>query len=220
MHVCEEDHGVHSHLPGIRHVFALLLAGLLLVEASGSAQLPKTNRDPFAAPTEQALLVFTRPRQRQASETTFRIVDQTGRCIALLENDWQVAAPLWPGTHMLMILTGTAPPTVQLLRAKVTAGKTYVVRLTPRVNVKRPVQVQVLRRADQPLEAFPSKVKERGLFEPNLRKCTEWVYWKRAKIAQRGGEAKRDWDEANDDRRDAHTIVRGDGWTAAEVSAP
>lgn len=220
MHVCEVTHSVGSRSLGIRSVFSPLLAGLLLVAAPGSAQLPKTERAPFAAPEDQALLVFSRPRRKQASETTFRIVDRGGRCIALLEDDWQAAAPLWPGTHMLMIIAGTAPPTVQLLRAKVTAGNTYVVRLSARVNVNRPVRIEVLRRGDQPLEAFPPAVKERGLFEPDLRTCTEWVFWKRSKIAQKGAQAKRAWDQASEGRRSAQTVRRGDGWTADEISAP
>lgn len=190
---------------------------LLTAPARGAADVPKTAETPYAAPAGQALLVFVRPRQRQASETAFRIVDQGGKCIALLDNGWQVAAPMWPGKHMLMVITGTAPPTVQLLHAKLTGGKTYVVRLRPRVNVKSPVRIEVVRRENQPLEAFPLDVDEQSPFQPDLRQCTEWVFWKRDKIARRGAAAKRKWDESSEARREVVTVERSDGWTAAEV---
>jgi hypothetical protein len=185
------------------------------------AQIPKSEKTPYAAPSDQALLVFSRPRQRQASEVTFRVVTHAGRCLAQLENDTQMAAALWPGTHMLMIITGSAPPTVQLLHAKVSAGKTYVVELKPRVNVKYPVKMSVMRRSEQPLEAFPSAIRDTIAAKRDLRKCTEWVSWKRPKIEPRAERAKYKWDEeASDELRAAHSLRRNDGWTAAEIYEP
>jgi hypothetical protein len=193
---------------------------VLASDLQAGAEIPKTNRAPYAAPADQALLVLRRPRQRQASEVTVRVVDEGGRCIAILQNDWQVVAPLWPGKHMLMVIAGTAPPTVQLLHARVSSGKTYLVDLRMRVNVKSPVGIEVARRSNQPLEAFPPAVRERGPFEPDLRKCTEWVSWKRPKISAKASEAKRRWDEATEEYREGHTVHRNDGWTADEVAGP
>jgi hypothetical protein len=189
----------------------------LTVPARGGADIPETVDRPYAAPAGQALLVFARPRHRQASETVFRVVDQGGKCVGLLESGWQVAAAMWPGKHVLMVIAGTAPPRVQLLHVKLSAGKTYVVRLRPRVNVKRPVRIEVIRRSDEPLEAFPSAIKERSPFTADLRKCTEWVFWKRDKIASKAGAAKREWDQSSEERRELLTVRRGDGWTADEV---
>jgi len=196
-------------------VIALLVAG-----SAAEAQIPKAVKTPYAAPSDQALVVFSRPRRRQASETTYRIVSQAGRCIAVLNDGWQMGAPMWPGKHMLMVITGTAPPTIQLLQANLSAGKTYVVNLRARVNVKSPVEIGIVRRSDQPLEAFPPAVRELLPAKPDLRKCTEWVSWKRSKIEPRADQAKRKWDEASEEHRDAHTVRRNDGWTAAEVQEP
>ena len=110
------------------------------------------------------------------------------------------------------------PPTVQLMQAKVSAGKTYVVKLRARVNVKNPVRIEVLRRADQPLGQFPQAIKEQRPFKQELRTCTEWVSWKRSKIEPKAEVAKRKWDEADDDFRAGLTVRRNDGWAAAEVA--
>lgn len=200
--------------------FGALLSALLVAASGSEAQLPKTVDTPYAAPSGQALLVFSRARRRQASEVTFRIVNQAGRCIAVLDNGWQMAAPVWPGKQMLMVVTGTAPPTIQLMQVKLSAGKMYVINLRTRVNSKSPVQIDVVRRSDQPLEAFPPSVRDLISAEPDLRQCTEWVSWKRSKIEPRAEKAKLKWDEASDEHRSAHTVRRNDGWTAAEVKKP
>ena len=200
---------------------ALVILLTAFQTAGAHAQIPKSEKAPYAAPSDQALLIFSRPRQRQASEVTFRVVTHAGRCLAQLDNDSQMAAALWPGTHMLMVVTGSAPPTVQLLHAKVSAGKTYVVELRPRVNVKYPVKISVVRRSDQPLEAFPSAIRDTIPAKRDLRKCTEWVSWKRPKIEPRAERAKYRWDEeASDELRDAQSLRRNDGWTAAEIYEP
>jgi hypothetical protein len=209
-----------SRLTRARLTVAVQVVALLSITPTAEAQIPKTVESPYAAPAGQALLVFSRPRRRQASETAYRIVTQAGRCIAVLYNGWQTAAPMWPGKHMLMVVTGTAPPTIQLVQANLSAGKTYVINLRPRVNMKSPVEISVIRRSAQPLEAFPAAVRELSPAKPNLRKCTEWVLWKRSKIELRAEQAKRKWDEATDERRDIHTVRRNDGWTAAEVPEP
>jgi len=127
---------------------------------------------------------------------------------------------MWPGKHMLMVNTGTAPPTVQLMEVRLSAGKTYVVVLRTRVNAKRPVAIKVLRRADQPLEAFPPAVRDRVPAKPDLRRCTEWISWKRGKIESRAQRVKVDWDRAGHEHRATHTVHRNDGWIAAEVYEP
>jgi hypothetical protein len=198
----------------------LLVIALLSIAAAANAQIPKTVKSPYAAPSDQALVVFSRPRRRQASEVSYRIVSQAGRCLAVLDNGWQMAATMWPGKHMVMVITGTAPPTIQLMELRLTAGKTYVVNLRSRVNMKSPVEIQIVRRSSQPLEAFPAAVRDLVPAKPDLRKCTEWVSWKRSKIESRAELAKQKWDEAADEHRDAHTVRRNDGWTAAEVQEP
>ncbi len=203
----------------VSSAFVILVTAFL--STPGSAQIPKATKTPYAAPADQALLVLSRPRHRQASEVTFRVVTHAGRCLARLDNDSQVAAALWPGKHMLMVVTGSAPPTVQLFAAKLSAGKTYVVELRPRVNVKAPVKISVIRREEQPLQAFPSAIRDTMPAKPNLRKCTEWVSWKRPKIEPRAERAKHKWDEeASDEHRAAHTVHRNDGWAATEIYEP
>jgi len=200
-----------------RHATGMLLIALLAAGHTAEAEIPKTQKSPYVAPPGQALLVFSRLRRRQASGVTYRIVSRAGRCLAVLENGSQMAAPMWPGTQMLMVITGTVPPTIQLIEVKLSTGKTYVVTLRARVNVKSPVRIDVMRRSHQPLEAFPAPVRERILAKPDLRRCTEWVSWKRSKIESRAQKAKHKWDEAADAYRDALTVHRNDGWTAAEV---
>jgi hypothetical protein len=220
---CEIDHRMTRRsirVGGALGVLVIALLLLLLPAPAANAQIPKTVESPYTPPSDQALVVFSRPRRRQPSELVYRIVSQAGRCMAVLANGWQMAAPMWPGKHMLMVVTGTAPPTVQLLQLKLSAGKTYVVSFRPRVHMKSPVRIEVLRRSDQPLEAFPAAVRELAPAKPDLRQCTEWVSWKRSKIQPRAEQVKRKWDEANEAYRDAHTVHRNDGWTAAEVQEP
>jgi hypothetical protein len=197
--------------------YVVIFACWLFAGSIAEGQIPKTQSSPYAAPADQALLVFSRPRRRQASEVTYRVVSEAGRCIAVLEDGWQAVAPLSPGTHMLMVITGTTPPTIQLLRAKLSAGKTYIVTLGARVSVKNPVKITVVRRTDQPLEAFPAAVRDLLPAKPDLRRCTEWVSWKRSKIEARALQAKQKWDEASEEHRNQHTVRRNDGWTADEV---
>lgn len=203
-----------------RRAAGMLVMALLSITAAANGQIPKAVESPYAAPSDQALVVFSRPRRRQANEVSYRVVSQAGRCLAVLANGWQMAAPMWPGKHMVMVITGTAPPTIQLMQANLSAGKTYVVNLRSRVNVKSPVAIEVVRRSDQPLEAFPPAIREAVMAKPDLRQCTEWVSWKRAKIETRAEQAKRKWDEASEEHRGAHTVHRNDGWTAVEVQAP
>lgn len=217
---CEIDHTMTWRLIRVGGALGALVIALLLLllpAPPAGAQIPITVESPYAPPSDQALVVFSRPRRRQPSELVYRIVSQAGRCMAVLYNGWQMAAPMWPGKHMLMVVTGTAPPTVQLVQLKLSAGKTYVIQFRPRVHTKSPVKIEVLRRSGQPLEAFPAAVRELGPAKPDLRSCTEWVSWKRAKIEPRAEVAKHKWDEANEEHRDAHTVRRNDGWTAVEV---
>ena len=214
---CEIGHRMRSLSRRAGLVAAFTLGALLAVSSGAGAQIPKTVEHPYVAPSDQALLVFSRPRRRQASEVEVRVVNQGGRCLAFLKNDWHMAAPMWPGKHMLMVVTGSAPPAVQLMQVKLSAGKTYVVKLRTRVSSKNPIEIVVVRRADQPLEAFPPEVRALVPAKPDLRKCTEWVSWKSGKIESRAERVKHDWDQASDEHLDAHTVRRNDGWTAAEV---
>ncbi len=211
---------MRSVRPKTQQFIAVVLLCGVGAPFSSRAQIPKTVDEPYAAPPDRAVVVFTRPRHRQASETPFRVIDQSGRCISLLENGWQTATPVWPGKRMLMVVAGSAQPTVQLVEAKLGAGKTYVVKLRARVNVKSPVDIEVIRRSKQPLEAFPPTIKEQSPFAQDLRRCTEWVRWKQTKIEPKAEKAKLRWDEATEEYRDEHTIRRNDGWTAAEVAGP
>jgi hypothetical protein len=201
------------------HLLGVLVVTLGGTAAPAGAQIPQV-ADPYVAPPDQALVVFSRARRRQASNVTIRVVNPAGRCVAELDNGWQMAAPLWPGSHMLMLITGEAPPTVQLMEVKVAAGKTYVVRLETRVNVKSPVRISAMRRSAQPLEAFPPEIRDAIPVRPDLRKCTEWISWKGSKIEPRAQRAKQQWDGADDDYRELLTVHRNDGWTAAEVRRP
>jgi hypothetical protein len=202
---------------GARSLAGISALCVLALGTPASAQIAKADNTPYAAPKDQALVVFTRPRRNQASETEFRIVTQAGRCIALLENGMNAAAELWPGTHMLMVVTGTAPPTVQLFQAKLSARKTYVIKLRARVNVKSPVEIEPIRRADQAMEAFPEELLAQRPFRQELRKCTEWVSWKRTKIEPRAEIAKQKWDDAPPETRDEVTVHRKDGWSADQI---
>ena len=218
MFACEIPHNMQRASARIASTICALLIVCIAEDSRSAAQVPKTVDEPHAAPSDRALLVFDRPRHRQASETVFRVVNEAGGCIASLENGWQVAAPMWPGKHMLLVVAGTAPPSVQLVEAKLSAGKTYVVRLRPRVNVKSPVRIEIMRKSDQPLEQFPSDIKEQSPFKQDLRKCTEWVSWKRSKLGPKAELAKQKWDDADESFRSERTIRRNDGWTADEVA--
>lgn len=197
----------------------------LAVWAAGApsveADLPGTaHESPYVAPEGKALVVFVRERKRLASEVTYSIVNDRGRCIALVANHWKVVARIEPGTQMLMVVTGVAQPQVQLLKVKAAAGRTYVVKMRPRVNAKNPVELTIFRRSAEPLEMFPASIRETGPFRPNLDECTAWVEARQSKLATKAAKAKEAWQAKDKEFRASHTIRGADGWTGAEVTGP
>ncbi len=201
-------------------VFALLLAVWTtgFAPTLSRAQIPTVStKSPYVAAEGKALLVFVRPRKRLAEEVLHSVVDEQGRCIAVLGNGWTVVAPVRPGARKLLVVTGVAQPTVQLLKVKATVGNTYVVMFRPRVNAKRPVDITILRKSEQTLEKFPPSVLESGPFHPDLRDCSAWVASRRGRLVGKASDAKADWNEEDDEFRAAHTIRPADGWSASEI---
>ncbi|MDH3199435.1 MAG: hypothetical protein OEM15_00945 [Myxococcales bacterium] len=199
----------------------VLLAILAAETTSVEADLATTpGESPYIAPEGKALVVFVRKRKRLASEVIYSIVNERGRCIASVANDWKVVARVEPGTQMLMVVTGVAQPQVQLLKVKAEAGKTYVVKMRPRVNAKNPVELTILRRSTEPLEMFPASLRETGPFKPNLEECTAWVAKRQSKLATKAARAKEAWKAADKEFRASHTIRGADGWTGDEVTGP
>ena len=195
---------------------------ILTVEGSASrADIPKTpTESPYVAPEGKALLVFVRERKRLAEDAIYSIVNERGRCIASVADDWKVIARVRPGTQMLMVVTGVAQPQVQLLKVKAAAGKTYVVKMRPRVNTKSPVKLTILRRSTEPLEMFPASIRETGPFKPNLKECTAWVAKRQAKLATKAAQAKEGWKAEDKEFRASRTIRAADGWKGDEVAGP
>jgi hypothetical protein len=202
----------------------LLLVWFAILAVGGSvsrADIPKTpTESPYVAPKGKALLVFVRERKRLAEDVIYSIVDERGRCIALVADRWKVIAPVRPGTQMLMVVTGVAQPQVQLLKVKAAAGKTYVVKMRPRVSTKSPVELTILRRSTEPLELFPASIRETGPFKPNLEECTAWVASRQAKLATKAAQAKERWRAEDKEFRASRTIRAADGWKGDEVAGP
>lgn len=199
-------------------VLGLAISG---AAASVEADPPKgVAESPYVAPEGKALVVFVRERKRLASEVVYSIVDKRGRCVALVANAWKVVAQVEPGSQTLMVVTGVAQPQVQLLNVKAVAGKTYIVKMRPRVNAKNPVELTILRRSTEPLEMFPAPIRETGPFRPNLEECTAWVEARRSKLATKAAHAKEAWRSKDEKFRASHTIRSADGWTGAEVVGP
>lgn len=198
-----------------------LSLAILVGQPTAEADIPKTpTKSPYIAPEGEALLVFVRERKRLASDLIYSIVDERGRCIASVPNDWKVVAPVKPGTQTLMVIAGVAQPQVQLLKVKAGAGRTYVVRMRPRVNTKSPVELSILRRSNEPLEMFPAAIRETGPFKVNLDACTAWVAKRQSKLATKAAQAKAAWKAADEEFRANQTIRAGDGWTGDEVTGP
>lgn len=195
------------------------LASLIVALPTGSrADAPRSIRaSPYAAAEDDALLVFVRPRKRLAEDILYSIVTDRGQCIGVLANDWKVAAPISPGRQTLMVVSGAAQPQVQLLEVDAARGHTYVVKMRPRMNRKAPVELTVLRRSEQPLEAFPATILETPPFRPDLADCTSWVASRRARLTDKARAAKNAW-QKDAKLRDKQTVRPSDGWPASEVS--
>jgi len=197
------------------------LALLVVVAAAVEADVPRTpDESPYVAPEGKALVVFVRERKRLASEVIYSIVNARGRCIASVANDWKVVARVEPGTQMLMVVTGVAQPQVQLLKVKAEAGKTYVVKMRPRVNARNPVELTILRRSTEPLEMFPASIRETSPFRPNLDECTAWVATRQSKLATKAAKAKETWKAGDKAFRESQTVRAADGWNGDEVTGP
>jgi len=216
--------GASSYIASVMRIARLLFLSLAILgsgESAAEADIPKTlTKSPYVAPEGEALLVFVRERKRLASDVIYSIVDERGRCIASVADDWKVVAPIKPGTQTLMVVTGVAQPQVQLLKVKAGTGKTYVVKMRPRVNTKSPVELTILRRSTEPLEMFPASIRETGPFRPNLNECTAWVAKRQSKLATKGAQAKEAWKAEDKEFRASQTIRPADGWTGDEVTGP
>ncbi len=209
--------------PPVMQVPRVMFVSLAILAAAAPAvadQPKAASESPYVAPEGKALVVFVRERKRLASEVVYSIVNERGRCIASLANDWKVAAVVEPGAQMLMVVTGVTQPQVQLLKVKARAGRTYVVKMRPRVNAKNPVELTILRRSTQPLEMFPASIRETSPFRPNLDDCTAWVASRRSKLATKAAQAKAAWKAQDDEFRASYTIGGADGWTGDEVIGP
>ena len=212
--------GPDAMRPRVRIGRLLVISGFVVtVSLPSKADIPKTPAtSPYVAPEDHALIVFVRPRKRLAEEVMYSVVDERGRCIAVLGNDWKVVGQLRPGRQRLMVITGVAQPQVQLLKVKAEAGRTYVVKLRPRVNARNPVEMTVVRRPEQPLELFPASVVQTNPFRPDLADCTAWVAARRSKLASKASRARTVWNE-DEAMRQRQTIQPADGWTREEVTA-
>lgn len=205
----------------IARLLTLSLAFVVAWQSVSQADIPKTpTESPYIAPRGEALLVFVRERKRLSSEVVYSVVDARGRCIASVPDDWKVVAPTRPGTQTLMVVTGVAQPQVQLLRVKAAVGKTYVVKMRPRMNAKAPVELTILRRGTEPLGMFPAAIRETSPFKPNLEECTAWVAKRQSKLVTKAAQAKEAWQAKDEEFQAKHTIGAADGWTAEEVVGP
>ncbi|MEM7435390.1 MAG: hypothetical protein AAF436_09590 [Myxococcota bacterium] len=198
-------------------MFSCLLVALVagaFVLPLARADLPQTQpSSPYIAGPDEALLVFVRPRKRLAEEVLYSVVNARGECIAVLGNDWKVVAPIRGGKETLMVVSGVAQPQVQLLEVRALQGRTYVIQMRPRLNRKAPVDLTILRREEQPLEAFPATVLTSNPFRPNLAECSAFVSDKRRKLSEKAAAAKKAWNE-DQALRERQTVVPGDGWPA------
>jgi len=201
-----------------RSLVLVVFVVLASVTDRSLADLGRPSQSLYVAPEGRALVVFDRPRKRLSEEVVFSIVDHRGRCIGILGNGWKVVAELRPGAQKLLVITGVAQPQVQLLEVKAEAGRTYVVRMQPRVKAKAPVEITVIRRKEQPLEAFPASVVESSPFRPDVAECAAWVAKRRGKLEAKASAARQEWN-ANEALRAKQTVQRSDGWTAEEVRA-
>lgn len=205
----------------IAHLLWLSLALSVSGGSAARADIPKTpTESPYVAPEGEALLVFIRDRKRLASEVIYSVVNERGRCIASVPDSWKVVAPIKPGTQTLMIVTGVAQPQVQLLKVKAQAGKTYVVKMRPRVNTKSPVALTILRRSTEPLEVFPATILDTSPFKPDLEGCTAWVAARQSRLATKAAQVQQAWKAAEEEFRASQTVRPADGWTADEVTGP
>jgi hypothetical protein len=201
--------------------FIFVSLASLAAAAPAVADLPKTaGKSAYVAPEGKALLVFVRERKRLASEVVYSIVNERGRCIASVANDWKVVAAVEPGAQMLMVVSGVVQPRVQLLKVNARAGRTYVVNMRPRVNAKNPVKLNIVRRSAQPLEMFPASIRETRPFKPGLDECTEWVASRQSKLAGKAAQAKAAWHAEDEEFRASHTIGGADGWSGDQVTGP
>ncbi|MGB5811585.1 MAG: hypothetical protein WBG86_13695 [Polyangiales bacterium] len=194
-----------------------LLCFFLVASSVAQADFPTTPKaSPYVAPEGRALLVFDRPRKRLSEELVFSIVNERGECVGVLGNGWKIVVPVRPSTQTLLIVTGVAQPQVQLLKVKPTAGNTYVIRMRPRVDRKAPVELTIVRKGDQPLEAFPGSILESSPFRPNLDDCSAWVRSRRSKLTDKASAARREWN-SDEELRSSQTVQRVDGWTERDI---
>ncbi len=212
---------------GLLSVLILGLA-LLLGAVPAVAEIPTTVRDPYLAPEDKALLVFARNPKWEMPAVIYTVVDEGGRCLGVLGDAWTVAAPLNPGKQTLEVLTGTAQMGMQLLRVEVEAGKTYVIRLHPRVRGgSEGLRLEVVRRLAEP---FPPDILRTTPFRSlaaipmspwsDLDECSAWMRKKRGKRESKAKRAREDWNASDQAFRDARTVRPEDGYPASEVAGP
>ena len=200
----------------MRTAVAAIVFGL----AIGSLSRAAADATAYVAPKNKALLVVARDEKSFARAVTYRVTDERGRCLAVLESGWQSTIPLHDGKRILLLIVGNAPPQVELLRVDLDAGRTYVVRLNAKFRAKQPIEIQPLRRSEARAQMFPLPIRETKPRKGDLETCTAWVKKRRDKVMPRVAAAEKAWSEGGKPYQDARTVREEDGWTAEEVQTP
>lgn len=200
----------------MRTAIAVVLCSLTI------GSLSRADADPadYVAPKNKALLVVARDEKSFARAVTYRVTDERGRCLAVLESGWQSAIPLHDGKQILLLIVGNAPPQVELLRVDLDVGRTYVVRLNAKFRAKHPVEIEPLRRSEARAQMFPLPIRETRPRRGDLEACTAWVKKRKDKITPRVAAAEKTWSEGGKPHQNARTVREEDGWTAEEVQRP
>ena len=205
----------------------LTVLALLGLGTPVAAEIPTTPESPYVAAEGKALLVFARSAKWQLPDVTYTVVDEGGRCLGVLGNGWTVAAPVRPGRQRIMVLSGTLQMGMQLLRVRLDAGKTYVIRLDPSISAKEPIRFRVLRAEQEP---FPSDILGTTPFRSlasvpmapweDLDECSASMRKRAGKLESKSKRALEDWSTETKAFRDARTVRPNDGYSASEVVAP
>lgn len=192
---------------------ALMFMGIasMLITSLVAAQDPGA----LTAPKDKALVVFVRPA-KLGKAVNFYVYDSSKNLLTLFKGNERAAIALEPGKRTLYVVSENAG----LVRAKLDAGRTYVVHTQPKMGMgkARVIVTPVLRDSPQFAESA-QWLRETKVAEPDFAKGRKWTKKRQSSIDKRIADAEAEWSSMDAEAQAAMTMETEDGRTPEEVGA-
>lgn len=198
----------------------LFVLGFIALRAAGAHAdaSPGASGSPFAAPADKARVVLIRERMWNRS-SKYRVIDGSSRCLSAVAGKRHAVFDLSPGSHELYVIVPTTRTQAELLKLRVSAGRTYVIDLASQALRKRNVEAQTVRPNTEEARLVAGGMKRTKRYEPDLGRCDEWLVRKADELPRKLEHARQQWNTADENYRESHTLRAEDGFVGEALEA-